>query len=232
MTRCATNEQESVMDGESFDTVVQRASAMASRRGVLRAGVGVLAGAALGLVGLSSREEVEARRRRRPPCGAGGPCRVFVTSSAYGGSIGGLDGADEICQIFADGANLPGTYKAWLSDSSASPSTRFVRSTGPYRLVDGTQIAADWAHLTDGSLRAPITLTENGDTVNDSYYVWTYTKVDGTGGTSGDHCGNWTDSTVAGFRGVDTEKDTNWTQSGTDDCNISHHLYCVQQSGR
>ena len=35
------------MDGESFDAVVQRASAMASRRGVLRAGVAVLAGAAL-----------------------------------------------------------------------------------------------------------------------------------------------------------------------------------------
>jgi hypothetical protein len=221
-----------MMDGESFDAAVQRASAVASRRGVLRAGVGVLAGIALGLVGPNSLEEVGARKRRRRRCGAGGPCRVFVTSTAYGGSIGGLTGADEICQIFADGANLPGTYKAWLSDSSASPSTRFVRSTGPYRLVDGTQIAADWAHLTDGSLRAPITLTENGDTVNDSYYVWTYTKVDGTGGTSGDHCGNWTDATVAGFRGVDTEKDTNWTQSGTDDCNISQHLYCVQQSGR
>ena len=220
------------MDGESFDAVVQRASAMASRRGVLHAGVGVLAGTALGLVGLSSREEVEARRRRRPPCGAGGPCRVFVTSTAYGGSIGGLTGADEICQIFADGANLPGTYKAWLSDSSASPSTRFVRSTGPYRLVDGTQIAADWAHLTDGSLRAPITLTENGDTVNDSYYVWTYTKVDGTGGTSGEHCGNWTAATGNGFRGTAAYKDSNWTQSGSAACNTGQHIYCFQQSGR
>lgn len=40
------------MDGESFEAVVQRASAMTSRRGVLRAGVGALAGVALAGVGL------------------------------------------------------------------------------------------------------------------------------------------------------------------------------------
>jgi hypothetical protein len=39
------------MDGESFDAVVQRAAVAASRRGVLRAGVGALAGVALGAVG-------------------------------------------------------------------------------------------------------------------------------------------------------------------------------------
>ena len=193
---------------------------------------GVLAGAALSLVRLSSREEVEARRRRRKLCGAGGPCRVFVTSSAYGGNLVGLDGADKICQLFADGANLPGTYKAWLSDSSASPSTRFVQSTGPYKLVDGTQIAADWTSLTDGSLRAPIDLTETENTVTGSELVWTYTKVDGTAGTSGDHCGNWGSPTGYGGRGTATFKDSNWTQSGSAACNTGQHLYCFQQSGR
>ena len=39
------------MDGESFDAVVQRAAVGASRRGVLRAGVGALAGVALGAIG-------------------------------------------------------------------------------------------------------------------------------------------------------------------------------------
>ena len=90
------------MDGESFDAVAQRASAMASRRGVLRAGVGALAGVALGLVGLSSREDAAASKRRRKRCGNGGPCRVFVTSTEYGGSIGGLGGADTICQLIAE----------------------------------------------------------------------------------------------------------------------------------
>jgi hypothetical protein len=46
-----TNEQEVGMDGESFDAVVQRVAVVASRRGVLRAGVGALAGVALGAIG-------------------------------------------------------------------------------------------------------------------------------------------------------------------------------------
>jgi hypothetical protein len=40
------------MDGEAFDAVVQRISVVASRRGVLRAGVGALAGLGLTGVGL------------------------------------------------------------------------------------------------------------------------------------------------------------------------------------
>ena len=221
------------MDGKSFDAAVQRASAVVSRRGVLRGGLGALAGVALGLVGLSSGE-VEARRRRRKRCGAGGPCRVFVTENVYSGMLGGLAGADKICQDLADSASLGGTYKAWLSDSTASPSTRFVHSTGPYELVDGTRIAANWAALTDGSLRAPITLTEWGNLVSDAYYVWTDTYVDGSGGTSGEHCENWSSgsATDGGFRGVDTDAGSNWTQSGSDTCDTSHHLYCFQQSGR
>ena len=86
MTQSATNEQESAMDGESFDAVAQWASAMASRRGALRAGVSALAGVALGLMGLNSREEAAASKRRRKRCGNGGPCRVFVTSTEYGGA--------------------------------------------------------------------------------------------------------------------------------------------------
>jgi hypothetical protein len=40
------------MDRESFDAVVQRVSVVASRRGVLRAGAGALAGVALAGAGL------------------------------------------------------------------------------------------------------------------------------------------------------------------------------------
>jgi hypothetical protein len=228
----ATNEQEAGMDGASFDAVVQRVSVAASRRGVLRAGVGALAGVALGLVGLSAGEEVEARRRRRKRCGAGGPCRVFVTSTVYGGILGGLDGADTICQQLAEASNLRGTYKAWLSDSTDSPSTRFVRSTGPYQLVDGTRIAANWTSLTDGSLRAPIKLTEAKSTVTGSEFVWTHTLVDGTAAPSDDHCGDWKVATGNGGRGTATLADANWTQSGSEACNTGQHLYCFQQSGR
>jgi hypothetical protein len=44
------------------------------------------------------------------PCGKRGPCRVFVTANIRTGGIGGLAGADAICQWEADVARLPGTY--------------------------------------------------------------------------------------------------------------------------
>ena len=49
---------------------------------------------------------------------------VFVTSASSNGNIGGLAGADEKCQMEADGPDsiVPsGTYLAWLSDGTDSP---------------------------------------------------------------------------------------------------------------
>ena len=93
---------------------------------------------------------------------------VFVTSTRYNGNLGGLAGADAICQERAEAAGLaPGIYLAWLSVDSGSagtPLTRFVQSPGPYTLVDGTTIVANnWADLTDGFLAASISLDENGE---------------------------------------------------------------------
>jgi len=56
------------------------------------------------------------------------PKFAFVTTWEGDGNIGGLAAADAICQTEAEDAELPGTYKAWLSDSSSSPSTRFCPS--------------------------------------------------------------------------------------------------------
>src|SRR5690242_2782849 len=76
---------------------------------------------------------------------------VFVTSTLQTGNLGGLTGADMICQARAAAGGLRGIFKAWLSDTTASPSTRFTRSKKPYVLLDGTVIANNWADLTDGS---------------------------------------------------------------------------------
>src|SRR5215211_4295256 len=127
-----------------------------------------------------------------PACGAGGPCRVFLSSIRYDGNLGGLNGADAKCQDLANAAGLPGSYKAWLSDSTSSPSSRFVPSTGPYRLVTGTTIAANWTDLTDGPLLAPITVTETGGGFGSSERVWTHSLSNGNAGADpGAHCANW-----------------------------------------
>lgn len=57
---------------------------------------------------------------------------VFVTSKRYDGNLGGVEGANEICQEHAEAAGLPGEYKAWISSSTEqSPAHTFNKSTKP-----------------------------------------------------------------------------------------------------
>jgi len=95
-----------------------------------------------------------------------GPNRlIFATSVMFNGDLGGLLGADAECQALAVAAGLPGSYMAWLSTDTESPSTRMTQSTTPYVRPDGVQVAPDWAGLVDGSLDAPIDVTEVGGAV-------------------------------------------------------------------
>ena len=97
-------------------------------------------------------------------CGGSESKCVFLTSSSHNGNLGGLAGGDEICRARAAEAGLPGaeSFLAWLSEGSASPSTRFTQATVPYKLVNGTTVAPDWSGLVDGTLDAPINVTERG----------------------------------------------------------------------
>jgi hypothetical protein len=53
------------MDGERFDQVVRQSLGEASRRGVLRDGITVLAGSALVILGLSKADDAEARKKKK-----------------------------------------------------------------------------------------------------------------------------------------------------------------------
>jgi hypothetical protein len=166
--------------------------------------------------------------------GTCGSCLVFVSSSSHDGDLGGLSGADAICQDLADDAGLPGAYMAWLSDSSDSPNSRFVHATVPYVLVDGTITAANWAALTSGALAHGLERTETGD-LAPAQNIWTNTLAGGTpGGAAADgHCEGWTTATaspvVQGNTGFATLTTESWTLWGNKGCDNSWRLYCVQQ---
>lgn len=170
------------------------------------------------------------------PCGAGGPCLVFATSTKIYGQVGGLQGGDNLCQFRAANAlpaPLPGTYKAWLATQAASPATRFVQSTGPYRLVNGTTIANNWADLTDGSLAAPIDITEHGTAFSDQFTNWAWTNVATNGTSSGaKDCAGWNSpqSFDDGGTGATTSSGATWTDYLDDSCGAERRLYCFQQS--
>jgi hypothetical protein len=168
-----------------------------------------------------------------------GVCHVFITSTTHLGNFGGLGGADTFCQELATAAGLSGTYKAWLSDATGSPSTRFVQASGPYRLVDGTTIADDWADLINGSLDHAINRDEHGDPLpipDDLLDVWTATTPSGTRyvfGTTIVDCENWSLRDIDHFGGLGSSSaaDAHWTVAeAAITCATLNRLYCFQQS--
>ncbi len=129
---------------------------------------------------------------------------VFVTSVSFNGNLGGLTGADDKCQVQADGpaSVVPsGTYLAWLSDGTDSPDTRFTKSAHPYILPNGTKIAEDFTDLTDGSILHPIDIDTTGEPVG-LVQFWTGTNNDGTTAAATLTCDWWTADPVANFRGM------------------------------
>ena len=168
------------------------------------------------------------------------PCNevktVFLTSETYTGDLGGLSGADEKCNALASDAGLDGTYKAWLSDSTGSPSTRFTQSSVPYALVDGVVIANDWEDLVDGTLLSPINVTELGEMFNlSSKTLFTNTTV--TGGcvdcsfSATLSCNDWQSTTTGLFGGIGLYDVTGvqWTEFGITACFANQPLYCFEQ---
>lgn len=166
---------------------------------------------------------------------------VFVTNTVRTGNLGGLSGADALCQQEADTAGLRGTYSAWLSDSNGSPDSRFTKLNQPYMRTDGTVVANNWADLTDGSLLAPINLNAAGTapvSTCSTSFVWTNTNISGELDTA-QHCNNWT--TAASTTAVGRMSGTNstWTRDTLAACNMSTvcltgsdegaRLYCIQQ---
>jgi hypothetical protein len=170
---------------------------------------------------------------RSPRCGTGAPCRVFVTGKRYGANLGGLTGADAICQAEAELAGLSGAYKAWLADESGGPSERFRLSAGPYQLVTGETVADDWTDLTAGALRHAIDTNAAGAMFVSTEYSWTNTTPYGTRSGAND-CANWTSDSAADFgdgvAGRIDQVDATWTEYTSFACNFELHLYCFQQS--
>jgi len=168
-----------------------------------------------------------------PVCSGRCPKTVFVTSTTQAGNLGGITGADAICQGLADAAALDGTYFAWLAnagDSETAPLGRFTQADDPYVLVDGTQIAADWTDLTDGTLDAGIDRDEAG--LPQTGTVWSAAKPDGDFRTTvlGYTCNDWNSTSDEGQQGTIGETAGAWSFNGSrQPCDTEARLYCFQQ---
>ncbi len=149
---------------------------------------------------------------------------VFVTNETFP-SPNSLSSADSLCQAEAEAASLPGTWTAWISNSSTDAQDRIT--DGIYRLRTVTTVVANSkADLTDGTLNNAINLNASGGTETGG--VWTGTAVDGTEGTS--HCTDWgVHSADTATIGDSSATDSTWTDNGTStDCLIDtkYRYYC------
>ncbi len=98
--------------------------------------------------------------------------RVFVTSEIIAPqNISSPPDADAVCGQVATNAGLSGSWLAWISTSVTSASQRLEHATTPYRLIDGTLVAANWTELTSGTLQHPIDTSEHGQQVAQQYVI-------------------------------------------------------------
>ncbi len=161
---------------------------------------------------------------------------VFVTSTSYTGNLGGLAGADALCQSHANTQPaLQGkTFKAWLSDDTGDPQSRFTKD-GHFILADGTLIADRWRDLflTDfwfgiiPSLYTTFSRTETGAPISDM--PWTGTNM--WGNQSGATCANWTSDAgdVAATVGSTELQNFQWASADGRNCVEQHPLFCFEQ---
>jgi len=185
--------------------------------------------------------------------------KVFVSSETYQGDLGGIVGADLKCQALASDAGLPGTFKAWISNSDGtSPSNSFNRGPYGYHTVglneivdsslDSYQVVNNWDDLIDGTLLRPIDITEQGvfidSVINETAQVWTATSAVGGlqyfenidepfSGLCQDGLGSdWvnTNENITGTVGtIRTEAVGAWTIEQESSCADYKRLYCFEQ---
>ena len=162
--------------------------------------------------------------------------RVFATSSRYTANLGGLAGADAICQAHADAAGLPGTYAAYLSDSTTHAINRIPHAE--YRRVgDSALVVPDKVDLSLDQLVFAVANDEFGNTILADTEVMTGTDHGGVFRSEPGigSCSDWTrDTDESPGLVASGHVDSNghwWVQETVRNCSASQRLYCFQTSG-
>jgi len=132
----------------------------------------------------------------------------FITSAGpgKGGDLGGLNGADQLCQLLGATAGAgTKTWRAYLSTQGpGAVNARDRIGSGPWKNAKGIIIANTLAELHDSknNINKQTALTEKGDPVNgrgdspNMHDILTGSQPDGTAFAAGEDrtCGNWSKS--------------------------------------
>ena len=181
-----------------------------------------------------------------------GPMGFFISSvgSGKGGDLGGLAGADALCQRLATAAGSTRTWRAYLSvpptfASGSTPAVPAINArdrigTGPWFNAKGALIARDLAHLHNGNnLNKNTALDERGNVVKgrgdtpNEHDILTGSRADGTAFApqTDTTCKAWTSSgdgsAIVGHHDLSGPLNDNWSKSW----NFSHQSAgCSQEA--
>ncbi len=170
---------------------------------------------------------------------------VFASSIYNTGNLGswpeangavGLAAGDAICESLATSAGLPApdSFVAWLSTSTVDAVDR-VTSDGPFKRVDGVEVAASRADLLTAissnlALESAISVDETGDYVASN--AFTGTNSSGLG-TLHD-CSGWTSSSFGVDATFGRVQETRGGWTGSTDfqaCGLILRIYCISNVG-
>jgi hypothetical protein len=158
--------------------------------------------------------------------------RVFVSQAMTNGNLGGIAGADALCNSYATAAQLGGTWKAFIGDSTTAPATWTAPpATVPFALIDGTIVAADWGALLSGTLQHGIDEDECQTSVGEFSEVWT--GLSSPSNTTGTGCNDFMSAAnTAPYAdvGLTGRTDSSWCDVYLDYCDRTNvRLYCIEQ---
>lgn len=155
---------------------------------------------------------------------------VFISTTTTNGNIGGLAGADQLCEDAAAAGSvtqsLLGTWRAIMSDETTSAASRLNFGTGAIKTTQGNTVVASAANLWDGSIAHAIDADENGASLTGAVYTGTLeTGASSTGNT----CDSWTTFMIGntGKTGSAIFTDYKWVAQVNNFCSTSARLYCI-----
>ncbi len=149
---------------------------------------------------------------------------VFATSTLHAGDLGGLSGADAVCNTRAAAAGLSGEYVAYLSIAGTHALDRLGTARG-WQRRDGRPFAIDRDGLAAGRVLYPVALDEHGGDAPGE--VWTAT-AGGRHDASG-ACDRWTSRDAADRAGAGDTRGgpVSFSASGTGACDVPRRLLCL-----
>lgn len=135
----------------------------------------------------------------------------FITSTGpgNGADLGGLEGADQHCQMLAEEAGAGDkTWRAYLSTTDPVVNARDRIGDGPWYNANGVKVAEDVDHLhsDDNNLNKENSVDETGEMVNgrgddpNMHDILTGSTLEGTAfeGDEDTTCSDWTSSAEDG----------------------------------